>query len=690
MESSEVKEFMEALQAGNDFNIIGLMNVGFNFSLVVVGNVNLCTRLGVDEYCVWESTTCHSNTVLLNINGVQLKSKSCDGLYDDANVRGTSQVISTVGTVRYDLQLDVEHRLLEPAYLKIQALEQANGERIYSILNHKPVHVFEKMQRLAVVKCLVHSASSIVTSYMYPCVQSSEVKEFMEALQAGNDFNIIGLMNVGFNFSLVVVGNVNLCTRLGVDEYCVWESTTCHSNTVLLNINGVQLKSKSCDGLYDDANVRGTSQVISTVGTVRYDLQLDVEHRLLEPAYLKIQALEQANGERIYSILNHKPVHVFEKMQRLAVVKCLVHSASSIVTSYMYPCVQSSEVKEFMEALQAGNDFNIIGLMNVGFNFSLVVVGNVNLCTRLGVDEYCVWESTTCHSNTVLLNINGVQLKSKSCDGLYDDANVRGTSQVISTVGTVRYDLQLDVEHRLLEPAYLKIQALEQANGERIYSILNHKPVHVFEKMQRLAVVKCLVHSASSIVTSYMYPCVQSLEVKEFMEALQAGNDFNIIGLMNVGFNFSLVVVGNVNLCTRLGVDEYCVWESTTCHSNTVLLNINGVQLKSKSCDGLYDDANVRGTSQVISTVGTVRYALQLDVEHRLLEPAYLKIQALEQANELTNAEKSCMSSINLDPEYHSGQYQSNFTHQRTRKKQEVLNFVHPFQSLLSLHPKRL
>ncbi|KAK1383321.1 hypothetical protein POM88_021056 [Heracleum sosnowskyi] len=170
MESSEVKEFMEALQAGNDFNIIGLMNVGFNFSLVVVGNVNLCTRLGVDEYCVWESTTCHSNTVLLNINGVQLKSKSCDGLHDDANVRGTSQVISTVGTVRYALQLDVEHRLLEPSYLKIQALEQDDGERIYSILNHKPVHVFEKMQRLAVVKCLVHSASSIVTSYMgdYP------------------------------------------------------------------------------------------------------------------------------------------------------------------------------------------------------------------------------------------------------------------------------------------------------------------------------------------------------------------------------------------------------------------------------------------------------------------------------------------------------------------------------------------
>ncbi|KAK1362333.1 hypothetical protein POM88_046807 [Heracleum sosnowskyi] len=169
MKSLDVKEFIEALQAKNDFNVIGLMDVGFCFSLLVVGNVIVCTRFGDDDHCAWESAACHSITVLLNINGVQIKSKSCDMLYDDAIIRGTSQVISTDGTTRYALQLDVEHHLLESACLKIQALEQADDEGIYSILNQKLVNVFEKMKRLADVKCFVHSASSLVTLYMFPC-----------------------------------------------------------------------------------------------------------------------------------------------------------------------------------------------------------------------------------------------------------------------------------------------------------------------------------------------------------------------------------------------------------------------------------------------------------------------------------------------------------------------------------------
>lgn len=92
-------------------------------------------------------------------------SKSCYVFHDDAIIRVTGQFISNAGTVRYDLQLDVEHHLLEPMCLKIQEQGRANGEGIYCILNKKLVHLFEKIQSLAAVKCLFHSLSEVVITY---------------------------------------------------------------------------------------------------------------------------------------------------------------------------------------------------------------------------------------------------------------------------------------------------------------------------------------------------------------------------------------------------------------------------------------------------------------------------------------------------------------------------------------------
>lgn len=100
-ESSEVKEFMEALQAGNFFNAIGLMDVGLYFSLLVAGKVILCTRLGDDEHCMWKSATSHLVTAIRNINGVQFDSKFCDVMHNDAIIKVAGQIIPTVKRVIY-------------------------------------------------------------------------------------------------------------------------------------------------------------------------------------------------------------------------------------------------------------------------------------------------------------------------------------------------------------------------------------------------------------------------------------------------------------------------------------------------------------------------------------------------------------------------------------------------------------
>lgn len=124
------------------------MDFGFYF-YTIAGKVIVCTRFDDDEQCLWKAATCHVIKVLQNINGVQLKSKSCGVLHDGAIITGTGQVISTSGTFRYALQLDVKSCIWEPSCVKNQAPEQPNDEGIFSIQN-------QKMQRLAVVKYIVH------------------------------------------------------------------------------------------------------------------------------------------------------------------------------------------------------------------------------------------------------------------------------------------------------------------------------------------------------------------------------------------------------------------------------------------------------------------------------------------------------------------------------------------------------
>ncbi|KAI3929007.1 hypothetical protein MKX01_029536, partial [Papaver californicum] len=68
-------------------------------------------------------------------------------LHSDAIHRGGGQVIPTARRFMYASQLTAKPRLLEPAYIvEIQAPEGALGG-IYGVLNQKPGHVFEEMQR---------------------------------------------------------------------------------------------------------------------------------------------------------------------------------------------------------------------------------------------------------------------------------------------------------------------------------------------------------------------------------------------------------------------------------------------------------------------------------------------------------------------------------------------------------------
>ncbi|KAI3922306.1 hypothetical protein MKX01_005995, partial [Papaver californicum] len=68
-------------------------------------------------------------------------------LHSDVIHRGGGQVIPTARRVMYASQLTAKPRLLEPGFMvEIQAPEGALGG-IYGVLNQKPGHVFEEMQR---------------------------------------------------------------------------------------------------------------------------------------------------------------------------------------------------------------------------------------------------------------------------------------------------------------------------------------------------------------------------------------------------------------------------------------------------------------------------------------------------------------------------------------------------------------
>lgn len=73
-ESSEVKKFMEPLQAGNDhFNVIELMDIGFHLLDFVASKAIVNSKCDDDEHWMWKSAMSHLVMVILDLNGVQFE-----------------------------------------------------------------------------------------------------------------------------------------------------------------------------------------------------------------------------------------------------------------------------------------------------------------------------------------------------------------------------------------------------------------------------------------------------------------------------------------------------------------------------------------------------------------------------------------------------------------------------------------